>query len=126
MGNFIMNGQLWQVYFVNPSSPLLIERTGKRTVATTDPVSRCVYLSANLKGAFLNKVLIHELGHCALFSYGLLDQIHQMVKQEYWIDAEEAVCNFIADYGLIIFSSAQSLLSTNMTPVMLKGALKYA
>lgn len=28
-----------------------------------------------------------------------------MVRPEYWIEAEEWVCNFIADYGMTIFES---------------------
>lgn len=51
-------------------------------------------------------VFIHELGHCALYSYGFLDYIHRMVLPEYWIDMEEFICNFLADYGLGIFKIA--------------------
>ena len=40
----------------------------------------------------------------------LLDDIHRMVKHQYWVEAEEWVCNFIADYGLKIFSVAYSIL----------------
>lgn len=100
----------WHVVFVKPNSDLLVDRTGKLTVATTDPQTRCVYLSTNLNGDFLNRVLIHELGHCAMISYGLLDDIHRMVKPEYWIEAEEWVCNFMADYGVKIFSEAYRIL----------------
>lgn len=89
---------------------MLVDRTGTRTVATTDPKTKCVYLSSTLQGDFLTQVLIHELGHCALVSFNLLDDIHKMVRPEYWIDAEEWVCNFIADYGLKIFSAAYSIL----------------
>lgn len=64
-------------------------------------------------GALLMKVLIHELGHCALVSYSLLDDIHKVVKPEYWIWAEEWVCNFIADYGTKIFSIAYSVLGND-------------
>lgn len=59
------------------------------------------------------KILIHELGHCALVSYSLLDDIHKVVKPEYWIWAEEWVCNFIADYGTKIFSIAYSVLGND-------------
>ena len=50
--------------------------------------------------------MIHELGHCAIFSFDLLPDIHRMVKEKYWIEAEEWMCNFIADYGMMIFSIA--------------------
>lgn len=105
-----MNGYLWHVKTVNPSHPALIDRTDTRRVATTDPRTMTVYLSSSLSGNFRTTVVIHELGHCALFSYGLLDDIHRAVSPEYWVDAEEWICNFIADYGMEIFHSAYDIL----------------
>lgn len=105
-----MNGYLWRVRFVHPSSDQLVDRTGKLRVATTDPETRCIYLSSELTGDFLNRVLIHELGHCVMVSFDLLSDIHRMVKPRYWIEMEEWICNFIADYGLRIFSAAYSVL----------------
>lgn len=58
----------------------------------------------------LNRVMVHELGHCVIFSFGLLDEIHRVVHPDYWIDAEEWICNFVADYGFKIFSVAYSIL----------------
>lgn len=110
MNQFTMNGYLWQIVFVDPSDPMLVDRTGVLTVATTDPITLTIYISNELSGEFLTHVLIHELGHCAIFSFDLLIDIHRMVKPEYWIDAEEWVCNFIADYGTQIFNTAYSIL----------------
>lgn len=100
---FVMNGYRWVVEFVQNNDDRLIDRTGKTTVATTDPESLTVCLSSDLSGDFLMTVFIHELGHCALWSFGLIDMIHDMVKPEYWIDMEEFICNFLADYGLKVF-----------------------
>lgn len=108
-----MNGYHWQIKFVDPYNPLLVDRTGTLTVATADPLTSCVYISDAISGSFLTRVLIHELGHCAIFSYHLLDDIHQMIKPKYWIEAEEWVCNFIADYGFKIFDIAYSVLGNN-------------
>lgn len=110
MDSFYMNGYLWKVIFVDPGSDLLVDRTGNLTVATTDPETYCMYVSTDISGDFLKKVLVHELGHCCMISFGLIDDIHRMVKPKYWIDAEEWVCNFIADYGLKIFSIAYSIV----------------
>lgn len=33
-----------------------------------------------------------------------------MVYPEYWIEAEEWVCNFIADYGMRMFNIAYSMI----------------
>lgn len=110
MDHFYMNGYLWRVFFVDPDSDLLVDRTDTKTIATTDPETYCIYLSNALRGDLLNKVLIHELGHCTMISFHLLDDIHRMVKRRYWMEAEEWVCNFIADYGLRIFSTAYRIL----------------
>lgn len=110
MVTFYMNGYLWHVKYVKPFSPKLVDRTRNLCVATTDPNAKCIYLSSNLTGDFLNRVLIHELGHATMISYNLLDDIHRMVYPDHWVEAEEWVCNFIADYGLKIFRSAYEIL----------------
>lgn len=104
--SFVMNGYLWHVCIVNANDDRLVERTGRRTVATTDPEYLVVNLSNALYGDFLMTVFIHELGHCALWSYGLLTFIHERVDPAYWIDIEEFMCNFLADYGFRIFKIA--------------------
>lgn len=104
-----MNGDLWYVRKVDPNNPELVDRTGKLCLATTNPIHRCVYLSNKLQGSLFSRVLIHELGHCAIVSFDLLDEIHRMVKPEYWVDAEEFICNFIADYGQKIFETGYKL-----------------
>lgn len=109
MDSFYMNGVLWHVKSVNPNDPELMDRTGKMCLATTNPIHRCVYLSNKLQGSLFSRVLIHELGHCAIVSFDLTDEIHRLVDEEYWIDAEEFICNFIADYGLQIFNVAYQL-----------------
>lgn len=110
MSTFKMNGYSWQVFRVKDDSPMLVDRTNTLTVATTDPETFSIYLSEKLHGNFLVTVLIHELGHCALFSFHLIEDIHRMTYPEYWIEAEEWVCNFIADYGFKIFSAAYKTL----------------
>lgn len=101
-----MNGYSWKTRFVPANSPMLVDRTDTLTIATTDPETLTVYLSTELSGDLLMTVLIHELGHCAMYSYGLLDFIRRRVEPRYWIDMEEFICNFLADYGLRIFKVA--------------------
>lgn len=110
MNSFYMNGYLWHVIFVNPYDPVLIDRTNTLTVATTDPITMCIYLSNDLYGVFLARVLTHELGHCVMISFNLLRRIHRMVLPRYWIEAEEWICNFVADYGMGIFFRTYSIL----------------
>lgn len=107
---FTMNGYLWKVRFVDHNSSDLVDRTGILRVATTDPETLTVSLSEELRGDFLITVLIHELGHCALWSFGLLQRIHKMTRPEYWIDMEEFICNFLADFGYNIYKTAFRIL----------------
>lgn len=108
-----MNGLSWRIMIVDQNDPMLVDRTKNLRVATTDPVSKTIYLSNQLYGNFLIKVLVHELGHCAMVSFGMIEQIHRMVKPEYWINAEEWICNFLADYGFGIFSIAFATVGYN-------------
>lgn len=110
MSAFVMNGIKWQVKYVHPYSTYLYDRTGVRTVATTDPSTKCIYISTDVRGDFLVRVVLHELGHVCMISFNLTDDIYRMVKPEYWIEAEEWMCNFIADYGMMIFKAAYSIL----------------
>lgn len=107
---FKMNDDTWNVSIVKADDPKLVDRTNVLTVATTDPETMTVYLSERLRGDFLMRVFIHELGHCALYSFGLMEQIRIMVKPEYWIKMEEFICNFLADFGFRIFRIAFSTM----------------
>lgn len=108
-----MNGDSWKVELVSPYDKRLVDRTHVLTVATTDPSSLTVYVSETLQGNFLMMVFIHELGHCAMYSFGLLEEIHRMAKPKYWIKMEEFICSFLADFGLSIFKTAYSTLGYN-------------
>lgn len=104
-----MNGILWKIYEVAQNDPKLVDRTGSLRVATTDPNYFSVFLSDSLQGDFKIRVLIHELSHCVMISFNLIDQIHKAVRPEYWIEAEEWICNFISDYGFKVFKAAEHI-----------------
>lgn len=118
MTRFTMNGYLWRIVSVSSYDPILVDRTGNLTVATTDPKDLCIYISDEISGSFLFRVLVHELGHCAIYSFNLLNDIHRMVHPKYWVEAEEWVCNFIADYGLKIFKVAYKTLGDDAIDVI--------
>lgn len=120
MQTFEMNGDRWTIIFVDPTNEMLVDRTKNLTVATTDPSTRTVYVSNELSGPFLTRVIVHELGHCAMISYGLLDDVHRVVKRRYWVQAEEWVCNFLMDYGLMIFSIASEIIGVDVVTFVSK------
>lgn len=102
---FYMNGYLWRVKQVAPNNPMLVDRTGLLRVATTDPRLRIIFIADNLSEQFTRKVLVHELGHCAICSFHLEKDIHRMVEPSYWIEAEEWLCNFLVDYNDDIYKA---------------------
>lgn len=106
-----INGYLWNIKIVDPENPNLIDRTYTARVATTDPIHYTIYLSNELEGDFLVRVLRHELAHAVIFSYGLLSYIHNFSPPEKWIEAEEWICNFIADYGSSIINMTYDILN---------------
>lgn len=116
--SFVMNGYVWQVIIVPAWSACLIDRNGIRTVATTDPNTLCVYLSSDLRGAFKRRVVAHEMGHACCFSYHLLDEIHDCCYPERWVDMEEWICNFVADYGEQIFDITYKIVGNKALQYM--------
>ena len=110
MRSFGLNGRLWHVVRVGPDSPALVDRTGKRTVATTDDASGIICLSDQISGDALARVAAHEVAHAAMCSFGLDRELAEMVRPEMRIRAEEWCCNLVADYGAGILSTAVGIL----------------
>lgn len=107
---FTLNGDIWDVRYARWNSEALVDRTGELRLATTDPDTRIIRISDKVNGTLLARVLIHEIGHAIMVSYDLIPELHRMVKPEYWIEAEEWVCNFIADYGMTVYDRASKIL----------------
>ena len=118
MERFYLNDILWKVYYVPNSSPYLVDRTGNVRLATTDIRLHTIYIYEGLSGELLRKVTVHEIG--------LLEELHQFVKPQYWIDAEEWVCNLLADYGMSILEISENILGNtiDIVPRVFDIALK--
>ena len=91
--NFELNGIQWQIVWVDNKSSLLSRTDGSMSVGVTDMNTHCIYLAKSLHGAFLRKVIIHELCHCVCMSYNIYMPIGQ----------EEMLCDFVATYGDQVF-----------------------
>lgn len=105
---FTINGIEWDICFVNPQSDKLRRSDGSISVAVTDWNDREVYISTAPKGAFLRKIIAHELVHCFMFSYS----IHIS------IDWEEYIADWVATYGAELIA----LLDSIMYQIMYKVA----
>jgi len=110
MREFRLNGDLWRVVEVSPRDPLLVDRTGRITVATTDPLRKMVYVARGLSTSFREKVIVHEIGHCAAVSFGLLTIISSVVPRSKQIAVEEWLCNYMVEIGPEIKRAAEEVL----------------
>lgn len=83
----IVNGLNWKVVFTNDPKDLIVD--GSIRLGVTDKNSLTVFLSDTLTGDMLEKVLLHELTHVWLFSYGYdLDR-----------ETEELISTFVGEHG---------------------------
>lgn len=113
MDSFVAGGDRWHVRRVGPDSPALVDRTGSRCLGTTDPSSMCVYVADTIKGDMLARVVVHEMVHALLWSTGLLSELRAMVKPWRRVEAEEWVCNLVADYGWAVFTQARAVMGSH-------------
>lgn len=87
-----INGTLWRIQYVDGRSSYLRRSDGSWTVGMTDGGTNTIYLYKGLHGAFLDKVLCHELVHVFMFSYGI----------EIDIEQEEFMADFFSTHGRAI------------------------
>lgn len=97
---FEINGIEWDILFVNPHSDKLRRSDGSITHAVTDWNDRAVYVSTLPRGAFLRKIIAHELVHCFMFSYS----IHIPIQEE------EYIANWVATYGTDLITLLDNLM----------------
>lgn len=86
---FVINNVDWGIRFVSPNSPKLRRSDNSITVGVTDWNDKCIYLSDMLQGAFLERVLCHELTHSVCMSWGISIPL----------ETEEWLCNFMSEHG---------------------------
>ena len=96
---FTINGRIWQIKYATPGSLNLRRSDGSETVGVTNLKEGVIYLSTALSGAFLRKVLIHELTHAAMFSYGIFTDI----------ETEELICDVLASHGEEVIRLADNI-----------------
>ena len=84
-----INGITWYMIRVRSDSPMLMRSDGSITVGMCDRETQTIYISDALNGRFLRKVLLHEICHSAMFSYGI----------DMSVDQEELFCDLLSTYG---------------------------
>lgn len=86
---FEINGILWRIFFCDPRDAVLYTGRTGFTLGVTDRELHMVFLSSELYGEKLRDVLMHEICHCFVYSYGI----------EIDVDDEECMCQFLEHYG---------------------------
>lgn len=96
----LINGIEWKIVFTDNAYDLSTSQ-GVLTIGVTDKNTNTIYLHKSLKGKLLRKVLIHELTHAWMFSYGYY----------LTVDEEEFVCSFVDTYAEEIVLEAENFLN---------------
>ena len=93
-----INGLIWKIEFTDNEQDLLVDEVVR--LGVTDRNEQKIYLYNGLYGKELRKVLIHELTHAWLFSYGYrLDR-----------EIEEMLCSFLDSHAEDILLKADFLM----------------
>lgn len=98
---FIINGEKWGVVFVEPHHPALLKPDGEFAIGACDDFSKTIYLSKNLSGVYLKKVLCHEITHAIMFSFNIKMPLQQ----------EELFAELMATFGEEIVKITNILFS---------------
>lgn len=118
MGPAVIKGTLWGVVVVGPGDPRLVDREGRRTVGTTDPLTRTIHLSSELEPPILDRVLLHEVSHAVAMEYGLLPGFEAMVRDGDVVGAEEWAAQLMEGHAIEAVEIASEVLGR---PVCVRG-----
>lgn len=90
----------WNIVFTNNTEELQ-RSDGSVTFGVTDVNLLEIFIWSSLRGRMLRKVMIHELSHAFIFSYGYFLTLEE----------EEFLCSFIDTYAEDIISYTDSILT---------------
>lgn len=98
---FTINGELWRVIQVPPNHYMLRRPSGVFAIGVCDELTRTIYISEEVQGRYLKKVLSHEITHAAMFAYDVY-LTH---------DQEELVASIIDTFGIEIIYITNTIFS---------------
>lgn len=99
----VVNGVKWHVVFTD--NPYDLELNNTVRLGITDRNTHTVYIHSSLQGDLLKKVLLHELTHVWLFSYGY----------DLSIEIEEMLCGFVDTFLFDLSDTLNKLLESKPT-----------
>jgi hypothetical protein len=87
---FVINGERWEVYLVNPNDPALwMDRGGGYALGVCNDMVKSIFINNQLWGEEFERVLCHEIVHAAMFAYDVFLSIEE----------EELLAEVIATFG---------------------------
>lgn len=98
---FTVNGETWNIDFVDPLNRNLMRSDNVYTLGVTDNSLKTIFLSNKLYGKMLDKVLCHELVHVYSFENDC----------EIDIQTEEIIADFMSLYGREIIYLADDIMN---------------
>lgn len=98
---FQVNGNIWTLQFVRPSSENLCRSDGSYTFGVTDNSVKTVFIIDNASEYMTDKILLHEITHVHALEYDYSIPL--------WV--EEIVCDFLSLYGRSVVYMADDIMS---------------
>lgn len=92
---------------VSPGDERLVDRTGTERLATTDPITRTIYLTSTLTPPRLDRVVLHEVTHALTVSHRLIPALRASVS---WVDVEEWSAQLLENHAIEAIDAARKLL----------------
>ena len=109
MQPLVIGDHVWGVIRVSPGDPLLVDRTGTRRVATTDPANRVIRISEEVMPPLYDRVLLHEAAHATMVEHGVTDLLSQL-PTAWRIATEELLAWFLETHGLEVVDAVSASL----------------
>lgn len=98
---FDIHGLNWNIELVSCDDPILYDYINEvQSIATTDYITKCIYIADDLDDDLLLKVIKHELYHCYEFSG---------IGYDFDIMSEELIAYFISEYGEELLDLAREI-----------------
>lgn len=96
--------------------------TGNRTLGVSDYSTHIISIANNLHGELLNRVFIHELGHCVMFSYGLRQSFTVWLRNDIGWMQRNLYAIFWQTTAIFVIGTARDILGNKFTYVSPVGA----
>ena len=118
MTPLMIRGHVWRVVRVPPGDPLLTDRTGTHTIATTDPSSRTIRISSSVLPPLFDQVYLHEAAHATMEESGMNELISSIPDERMRVFVEELLAWFLETHAIEVVDAVSSSLGR---PVCVDG-----